>query len=78
MENHVEDEVFEIDPQDLLLENAMRVVFKAAEMLDSEESDPFDQLKDISGALRDATEIVVTIESRLRLRSRSTTPRKHA
>jgi hypothetical protein len=62
VENQVEEEVFEIDPQDLLLENAMRVVFKAAEMLDSEELTT-DQLKDISGALRDATEIVVTIES---------------
>lgn len=55
-------EEFEIDPQDLLLENAMRVVFKAAEMLDAETLTA-SELKDISGALRDATEIVVTIES---------------
>jgi len=58
----VEEETFEIDPQDLLLENAMRVVFKAAEMLDADGLTPA-QLKDLSGALRDATEIVVTIES---------------
>ncbi len=55
-------EEFEIDPQDLLLENALRVVFKAAEMLDSENLTA-SELKDLSGALRDATEIVVTIES---------------
>jgi hypothetical protein len=56
------EEEFEIDPQDLLLENAMRVVFKAAEMLDAETLTST-QLKDISGALLDATQIVVTIES---------------
>ncbi|WP_243359772.1 hypothetical protein [Fundidesulfovibrio terrae] len=55
-------EEFEIDPQDLLLENALRVVFKAAEMLDAEALTP-SQLKDLSGALRDATEIVLSIET---------------
>ena len=55
-------EEFEIDPQDLLLENAMRVVFKAAELLDTETLTA-SQLKDLSGALRDATEIVLSIES---------------
>jgi hypothetical protein len=55
-------EEFEIDPQDLLLENALRVVFKAADMLDAEGLTP-SQLKDLSGALRDATEIVLSIES---------------
>lgn len=60
-ENHVEEE-FEIDPQDLLLENAMRIVFKASELLEGENLSP-SQLKDLSGALRDATEIVLSIES---------------
>lgn len=55
-------EEFEIDPQDLLLENAMRVVFKAAEMLDGK-SLSANELKDISGALRDATEIVLSVEA---------------
>ncbi len=55
-------EDFEIDPQDLLLENAMRIVFKAGEMLDTDNLTPA-QLKDLSGALRDATEIVLSIES---------------
>ncbi len=55
-------EEFEIDPQDLLLENALRVVFKAAEMLESETLKP-SELKDLSGALRDATEIVLSIEA---------------
>lgn len=55
-------EEFEIDPQDLLLENAMRVVFKAAEMLDAENLTP-EQLKALSGAIRDATEIVLSVEA---------------
>lgn len=55
-------EEIEIDPQELLLENAMRVVFKASEMLESENLSPA-ALKDISGALRDVTEIMLSIES---------------
>ena len=55
-------EEFEIDPQDLLLENALRVVFKAAEMLDGENLTT-SGLKDLSGALRDATEVILSIES---------------
>ena len=56
------EEEFEIDPQDLLLENALRVVFRATEMLDREEMTA-SELKDLSGALRDATEIVLSVES---------------
>lgn len=55
------EEEFEIDPQELLLENALRVVFRAAEMLDAEKLTP-DELKALSGALRDATEVVLSIE----------------
>lgn len=55
-------EEFEIDPQDLLLENALRVVFKAGELLDNETISA-SELKDVSGALRDATEIILSIES---------------
>ncbi|MFZ5426928.1 MAG: hypothetical protein ACOZEN_08130 [Thermodesulfobacteriota bacterium] len=55
-------EEFEIDPQDLLLENALRVVFRAGELLDNEGVTASD-LKDLSGALRDATEIILSIES---------------
>lgn len=55
-------EEFEIDPQDLFLENAMRVVFKASEMLEAEGLTP-SQLKDISGAIRDAAEIMLSIET---------------
>ena len=60
MEFHVEE--IEIDPQELLLENALRVVFKASEMLEDETLTPAG-LKDLSGALRDATEIMLSIES---------------
>ena len=60
LENHVED--IEIDPQDMLLENALRVVFKASEMLESESLSP-DDLQALSGALRDATEIMLSLES---------------
>jgi len=56
----VED--IEIDPQELLLENAMRVVFKASELLESNTLSST-ELKDISGALRDVTEIMLSIES---------------
>jgi len=55
-------EEIEIDPQEMLLENAMRVVFKASEMLESETLTPA-ALKDLSGALRDVTEIMLSIES---------------
>jgi len=60
MENTVED--LEIDPQELLLENAMRVVLKASEMLESKTLTPND-LQALSGALRDVTEIMLSIES---------------
>jgi len=60
VENTVED--IEIDPQELLLENAMRVVFKASEMLESKSLNSA-ELKDISGALRDVTEIMLSLES---------------
>jgi len=55
-------EEFEIDPQDLLLENALRVVFRAGELMESETISA-SELKDVSGALRDATEIILSIES---------------
>ena len=55
-------EDIEIDPQELLLENAMRVVFKASEMLESKSLNSA-ELKDISGALRDVTEIMLSLES---------------
>lgn len=55
-------EEFEIDPQDLLLENALRVVFKAAEFLEDEKITP-ENLKNVSGALRDATEVILSIEA---------------
>ena len=55
-------EDIEIDPQELLLENAMRVVFKASELLESNTLSST-ELKDISGALRDVTEIMLSIES---------------
>lgn len=55
-------EEIEIDPQDLLLENAMRVVFKASELLESETLTA-SELKDLSGALRDVTEIMLSIEA---------------
>jgi len=56
----VED--IEIDPQELLLENAMRVVLKASELLEAKGLTPGD-LKSLSGALRDVTEIMLSIES---------------
>lgn len=56
------EEEYEIDPHDLLLENALRVVFRASEMLDSEELSPND-LKALSGSLREATEIILSIEN---------------
>lgn len=59
-ENTVEEE-FEIDPQDLLLENSLRVVFRAAQLLDGEDLSAAD-LKNVSGALRDATDIILAME----------------
>ena len=55
------EEEFEIDPQDLLLENSLRVVFRAAQLLDGEELSASD-LKCVSGALRDATDIILAME----------------